>query len=238
MGFIDIHTHIIPDVDDGAESLRHSLERISFLMNKGIDHIVATPHKRSSLFNFDGEKVKQNFNQLVSTLDNEKIGVKVSMGAEYYFGVDLFEDIQNGSVYTLGNSRYILVEFPSFRFTKKDREGIFKVLTSGYRIVVAHIERHRFSSESFSTLEYLRDNSALFQCDIMSLSGLWGEQVRLFMEELIKRRYVDIISTDTHCKEFEDELLSKSFNRASELLGNDFMERYMGDSIKQRLGLL
>lgn len=238
MGFIDIHTHIIPDVDDGSRSFEESLRRIDFLRKRGFDKIIATPHKRASLFSFDDVRVRENLNHLVDLLREKDIDVDILVGAEYLFGVDLFEDLSKRNVYTLGDSKYILVEFDSFRFSPQDREGIFRVLTSGYRLVVAHIERQRFNSGTFSALEYLRDNAALFQCDLMSLSGLWGEEVRLFMEELIQRRYVDILSTDTHCKDFEDELLNISFRRAEELLGGDFMERYMGDSVKRRLGLL
>lgn len=238
MGFIDIHTHIIPDTDDGSRSFEDSLKRIDFLRKRGFDKIIATPHKRANLFSFDDVKIRENLHCLVDLLREKDIDVDILVGAEYLFGVDLFEDIEKGNVYTLGGSKYILVEFNSFRFSHQDREGIFRVLTSGYKLIVAHIERQRFNSDAFSALEYLKNNAVLFQCDLMSLSGLWGEEIRLFMEDLIERKYVDILSTDTHCKDFEDELLNRSFERAEELLGDDFMERYMGDNIKKRLGLV
>jgi protein-tyrosine phosphatase len=204
----------------------------------GIDTIIATPHKRTNLFEFKSDKIRENFNLLNNLIVESNLDVRIYLGCEYYFGPDLFEDINNGSVYTLGNSKYILVEFPTFKFGNSDKESLFRVFTSGYKIIVAHIERHRYSLESFYTLEYLRDNSALFQCDIMSLGGLWGEQTRLFMEDLLKKGFVDIISTDTHCKEFEEELLRISFDRLKEIYGGDVRERFMGETIKKRLSLL
>jgi protein-tyrosine phosphatase len=204
----------------------------------GIDTIIATPHKRTNLFEFKADKIRENFNLLNNLIVESNLDVRIYLGCEYYFGPDLFEDINNGSVYTLGNSKYILVEFPTFKFGNSDKESLFRVFTSGYKIIVAHIERHRYSLESFYTLEYLRDNSALFQCDIMSLGGLWGEQTRLFMEDLLKKGFVDIISTDTHCKEFEEELLRISFDRLKEIYGGDVRERFMGETIKKRLSLL
>ncbi|MGC8926302.1 MAG: tyrosine-protein phosphatase [Myxococcota bacterium] len=238
MGFIDIHTHIIPNVDDGAKGFDEAIVRIRGLHSFGIDTIIATPHKRGELFDFDEELVKRNFNLLSNRLIEEGIGVKIYLGAEYYFGVDLFEDIGGNTLYTLGNSKYILVEFKSLRFSQQDRERLFRIFTSGYKIVVAHIERHRFNSESFSTLEYLKNNSALFQCDIMSLSGLWGEEARLFMEELLNRNLVDVIATDVHCKEFESGLLEKGFSRLKELRGDGSLESFMGEVLKKRLNLL
>ena len=238
MGFIDIHTHIVPDVDDGAKTFDESLNRIRYLKSMGIDTIIATPHKRTNLFEFKADKIRENFNLLNNLIVESNLDVRIYLGCEYYFGPDLFEDINNGSVYTLGNSKYILVEFPTFKFGNSDKESLFRVFTSGYKIIVAHIERHRYSLESFYTLEYLRDNSALFQCDIMSLGGLWGEQTRLFMEDLLKKGFVDIISTDTHCKEFEEELLRISFDRLKEIYGGDVRERFMGETVKKRLSLL
>ncbi|MCX7958339.1 MAG: hypothetical protein N3B13_04765 [Deltaproteobacteria bacterium] len=237
LGYIDIHTHIIPDVDDGAKDFEDSIKTIRQLKEQGIDTIIATPHRRSNLFDFNREKIRNNFRELTRILDEQGLEVRLELGAEYYFGADLFEDISSGEVYTLGSSDYILVEFKNLRFTVQDKENLFRIFTSGYRVIVAHIERNRFNSESFSGLDYLRDNSALFQCDIMSLSGLWGEQARLFMEELIKRNYVDIVSTDVHCKDFESDLIERGFLRLSEV-NNGLKERCMGDNIKKRLGLI
>lgn len=238
MGLIDIHTHIIPDVDDGAKSFEESILRIKQLNLLGVDTIIATPHKRGHLFTFDKDKVRNNLNILENRLIEENIGVRILLGAEYYFGVDLFEDIGGNILYTLGNSKYVLVEFKNLRFSQQDKESLFRIFTSGYRIIVAHIERHRYNSESFATLDYLKNNSALFQCDIMSLSGLWGEESRLFIEELLNRNLVDIIATDVHCKDYEEELLDKGFNRLKELKGNESLERYMGENLKKRLNLL
>ncbi len=237
MGLIDIHTHIIPGVDDGAKNFEDSLATLKQLSDLGIDTIVATPHRRSSMFEYDEEIVRQNFNKLSNLIAENDLDIKIFLGAEYYFGPDLFDDINRKTVYTLGNSNYILVEFRSLRFTNQDKESLFRVITSGYNLIVAHIERNRFNSDSFSALEYLRDNSALFQCDIMSLSGLWGEQANLFMEELIKRNYVDVISTDVHCRDFEKELLIRGFKRLNDIRSG-LKDRCMGESIKKRLKLL
>lgn len=237
MGLIDIHTHIIPDVDDGAKKLDDSIETISFLAELGIDTIIATPHRRSELFNFDSEKVKDNFNKLNNLILEKGLNTKIYLGAEYLFGPDLFEDISNNQIYTLGPSKYILVEFSNLKFSNQDKENLFRILTKGYKIVVAHIERYRFNSDSFHAIEYLRDNSVLLQCDIMSLAGLWGEQSKLFMQELIKRNYVDILSTDVHCKHFEKNLLKEGFEVIREIDKN-LLERYMGFSLKKKIGLL
>ncbi len=237
MGFVDIHTHIIPDVDDGSKSFDDSISALIQLKEIGFDTIIATPHRRSSLFDFDREKIRKNFSELNNLVMMNNLNLRIYLGAEYYFGYDLFDDINNGMVYTLGNSNYILVEFRTLKFSNQDRENIFRILSYGYKIIVAHIERNKFNMDSFSGLDYLRDNSALFQCDIMSLSGLWGENVRLFMEELIKRKYVDIISTDIHCKDFEKDLLIKGFERLREI-DDAFLDAHMSENIKKRLGLL
>ncbi len=238
MGYIDIHTHLIPDVDDGSRGFEDSIRTIRLLNKFGIDTIVATPHKRTGLFEFQRDKIIQNFQKLKERIAEEEIDTSLYLGCEYYYGPDLFEDISNKEVLTLGGSDYILVEFKSLRFSDQDRESLFRIFTSGYRIIVAHIERHRYNAESMASLDYLRDNSVLFQCDIMSLSGLWGEQVKLFMVELLKRGYVNIISTDVHCKEFEEDLLRKGFDTLKEIAGDDILEISMGEKIKKRLNLL
>ena len=238
MGFIDIHTHIIPDVDDGSTEFEDSIKTIRLLSEFGIDTIIATPHKRTRLFEFHRGKIRENFEGLCEKVAGVGIGVRLYLGCEYYFDTDLFEDINNNEVLMLGNSKYILVEFGGLKFTNQDKESLFKIFTSGYKIVVAHVERNRFTSYSFVALDYLRDNSSLFQCDIMSLAGLWGDEARLFMEELIKRDYVDIISTDVHCKDFEEGLIKKGFQILEKIGGDGIQGKLMGENIKKRLNLL
>ncbi|MCX7944950.1 MAG: hypothetical protein N2746_10630 [Deltaproteobacteria bacterium] len=234
---MDIHTHIIPDVDDGPKNFEDSINIIRQLYQLGIDTIVATPHKRRSFFSFDDKKVIENFNELCGMIVERNLCVKLYLGAEYYFGTDLFEDINNNSPFVIGNSKYLLVEFKSLRFSSQDKENLFRIFTLGYKIIAAHIERNGFNSDSFEGIEYLKNNSVLLQCDLMSLSGLWGKEAKSFMEELIKRDFVDIISTDVHCRDFESKLLSEGFGILSSLAGGA-PEKYMGLGIKKRLGLL
>ncbi len=196
---IDIHTHIIPGLDDGPETLSQSLELINILKNEGIDKIVATPHFYPELFPESTiENRDKKLNELKSATD-----VDIFPGFEVMFD----EGIPQLNKYTMNNTQYILVEFS--RFSTID--GIFNAIkfihSKGLHPIIAHIERYTINEE---TIEILRLRGASIQMNADFIVNNFRK-----IKVLITKGLIDFVASDIH--PFRELLIKKAYDRVKSL---------------------
>jgi len=196
---IDIHTHIIPGLDDGPETLSQSLELINILKNEGIDKIVATPHFYPELFPESTiENRDKKLNELKSATD-----VDIFPGFEVMFD----EGIPQLNKYTMNNTQYILVEFS--RLSTID--GIFNAIkfkhSKGLHPIIAHIERYTINEE---TIEILRLRGASIQMNADFIVNNFRK-----IKVLITKGLIDFVASDIH--PFRELLIKKAYDRVKSL---------------------
>ena len=196
---IDIHCHILPDVDDGSTSMDESLEMARMALLSGVTEIVATPH-------FRGEPeclerlplIDQNYQALKEALERWRVPLKLHKGAEVLCTPQTLELAQTGKLPTLGDSKYVLTEFffdETFSFME---ECLFTLITSGYRPVVAHPERyHTIQRDPFRALSLVNRNVAL-QLNKGSLFGAFGDRAEKAAHDLLGLGFAHIIASDAH----------------------------------------
>ncbi|MBI5524980.1 MAG: hypothetical protein HY897_01455 [Deltaproteobacteria bacterium] len=239
MELCDIHTHLVYGVDDGPPSLDEALKGLRALRDLGFTLVAATPHRRTALFPDMRAEIPRRFEELRAAAGSEGLRVELRLGAEYFFGDDLFEDFGSGGVQRLGaGNKFVLVEFQKFSIQEFHKNFIFKMSLRGLVPVLAHPERADMSSSSARDMfDYLVGNGALVQCDLLSLVGEfgWGTHTTDRVLELVDRGIPAAFSTDLHCTAREIELLPRAIEVLTARVGVERTAALLGDNPRQIL---
>ena len=195
---IDIHSHILPGIDDGSKSIEMTLDMIKRAEREGIENIVATPHFRRGCFEVTYNEVKDLVSKINKLLELEGIDVKVHVGQEVYFSERIIDDFEEGIIGTINGGKYMLIEFPMRKIPKEATDYMYELKLRGVTPIIAHPERY---SEVISNVEVLNqfiDEGCLFQLNAGSIRGDFGKDVKKTAEKLIKSGVYSFIGSDAH----------------------------------------
>ncbi|MEO6520372.1 MAG: CpsB/CapC family capsule biosynthesis tyrosine phosphatase [Mucilaginibacter sp.] len=193
---VDMHSHILPGIDDGAGTVEDSIILIKEMIDGGIQKIIATPHVMWDYYRNTPETVNEALNTLKAELTKQGINIPIEAAAEYFFDEHFIELVNNNTLLTMGNGKYVLVEFgfitapPAFIMT------IQKLKANGIQPILAHPERYLYYK--IDELKNLKDWGFQFQINTISLTGYYGKETKKMAEELVDRGLVDFISSDMH----------------------------------------
>ena len=194
----DLHSHFIPFIDDGADSAEESLRMVRGLMSYGYKKIITTPHIYHDLFNNNRLKIEEGLQLLKSLLEQHQIPMEVNAAAEYFFDEQFFRLIKERDLLTFGKN-YVLFELPFHIRPTMLEDIIFQLNLAGYQPVLAHPERYSYYHDrKMKEYERLKNAGVLFQLNIMSLSGLYGNAARLAAHELIVSGMIEFAGSDLH----------------------------------------
>lgn len=194
---IDIHSHLIPGIDDGADTMDTSLQLIRSLKDLGFKHLVATPHIMSDLYPNTRNNILEGLSRLTKAVEEASIDIKIEAAAEYYMDENFEHIIQNDELLTLPHNR-VLVEMSFVTAPPNLFHYIFKLQTKGYKPVLAHPERYLFLKNRFSEYHRLKEYGCEFQLNILSLMGYYGKSIQDTAFKLLKNKLVDYLGTDLH----------------------------------------
>lgn len=198
MGFIDIHSHILPNMDDGSRSIFQSLEMLKIASRQGITVMIATPHNMPGKGCPDREVVFQCVKGLQEQADRENIPIRILAGTEYFYREDILELLEEETAITLADSECVLVEFDPFAERTYIRNALRNILGMGYTPVIAHVERYVRIMEEKGFLRDLRLMGVLVQVNAASVTGDNGGQAKKDAKQLLKEHLVDFVGTDAH----------------------------------------
>jgi protein-tyrosine phosphatase len=198
----DMHSHVLPGLDDGAETIAHSLELLRELRALGFHKLVMTPHIMGDFFRNTPEGIRAALAQLQTAAAEAGLGdVKLECAAEYYLDEFLGRKLADGTeMLTFGGAkRYLLFETSYMNEPLNLLETIFELKSHGYQPVLAHPERYTFWHGRFGEIEKLREQyGVLMQLNINSLSGYYSPTARHVAEKMIDGALVDFVGTDSH----------------------------------------
>lgn len=197
----DLHSHLIPGLDDGSQSLEESVELIRRLMNMGYKKIVTTPHVMSDYFKNTSEKINKGLDELRNELAKHSIPVAVDAAAEYMFDSGFIAKFRKGELLTFGNN-YVLVELSGHIPPEHFIEIMFEMKMNGYNPVLAHPERYVYWHYNFEHYVTLKDRDILFQINVPTLSGAYSPAIKKICEEIIDNNMADFAGTDIHNHEY------------------------------------
>ena len=218
---IDIHCHILPEIDDGAKSLKESLIMARQAVEDGIKTLVATPHTLNGTYENPTSLVRSKVAELQVSLRKEGIPMTLCPGADVHFCAGLVEHIRAGHAATINDGwKYILLEIPHQTIPARMKDEIFALKLNGITPVISHPERHPMIQYDMDILTELIELGALCQITAMSITGEFGEMAKDCAERLLKKRLVHVIASDAHSPEDRPPLLTGAVEAAAGILGN------------------
>ncbi len=194
----DMHSHLIPALDDGSDSTETSISLINSLKNLGYKKLIITPHVMTGFYNNDEEKIVNGFNELKKEVENQHIDIELGVGAEYYIDYDFMQDLSKKPMLTLGGSKMLLFECSFVNQHKNFDETVFEMQINGYKPVLAHPERYLYWHDNIEHMKLLHDRGIFFQINILSLAKAYSSDVNKAAKILIENDLVDFIGTDLH----------------------------------------
>lgn len=198
MGYIDMHSHILPGMDDGSRSMGQTLRMLETAVSEGITTMMATPHNMPGKGCPPGSVVRRKVDELRRTVEQEGIPLEIVAGTEYYYREEVLDILDSEDAVTLGNSDCVLVEFEPLAERNYIRNALRNILGLGYRPVIAHVERYAKLMEDTAVLGDMRKNGILVQVNAMSVTGDNGRQAKKDVRNLLKKGLVDFVATDAH----------------------------------------
>lgn len=222
---IDLHCHILPNMDDGSENSKVSLEMAETAQENGIDVIVATPHFTD--YNNVDEFVYIRNDKAISLnedIRNAGLNVAIAVGAEVFLDSHIFTADSLDEL-TINGSKYMLCEFTLQPFdTQKAILYIEELFSRGYIPIIAHPERYVTFMQHTEVFNELWDMGCRFQANASSLAGNGGERMKQFTYELIDRGFVDFISTDAHSSAVRRNNIKDKIKRFPDEMTNEQIE--------------
>lgn len=195
----DIHSHLIPGIDDGSPDMETSLALLKDLESLGYKKIITTPHVKTEFFQNDVTRLDDLCASLQRAAKFEGIKLEIEVGAEHLLDERIDDRLKNGLFKTFGDN-YLLVEIPFIAPPFGLDSYIFELQLAGYKLILAHPERYLYWLQDFNQFVRLKDSGVLFQLNIMSLSSYFGKDVLHLAKKLIDNNMIELLGTDTHAE--------------------------------------
>lgn len=198
--FIDIHSHLLPGIDDGAKDIDNSIELILKMYSYGIKNFITTPHVLGDVYPNSSETIKSKLEEVrKALLAKGYLDIKINAAAEYMLDEQFSKRLEKNDILTLKDN-YILVEMSYFNAPMNLYDVLFEIQLKGYKPVLAHPERYNFYHNELDNYYKLKKAGCLFQLNLLSLTEQYGKNVQQISNKLLKQNLYDFVGTDTHHK--------------------------------------
>lgn len=195
---VDLHSHLIPAIDDGVQSVDEAVYLIRELREQGIRKIITTPHVMSEGFTNNPEIIRDGLLKVKNELIAQKIDVSFEAAAEYYLDDNFEQRMQNEELLTL-NGKYLMFEMSYMNKAPNLDEVLFQLSSSGYKPVMAHPERYSYYHDNdLQGYRDLRDKGVYLQMNMGSIIGGYSPEIRRVARHMLKEGLVDFLGTDLH----------------------------------------
>jgi protein-tyrosine phosphatase len=223
---IDLHTHILPGVDDGVKTMDDAVLFARVAAADGVTTIVATPHYREGFYMNARPDVLVGVAALNERLRAEDIPILVLPGAEIHISADLVSRVKSGHAPTLAdNGKTVLFELSMSQYPPDLEQLVFQMRLAGLQVLFAHPERIRYFQDDISRYEAVVRLGAFGQITTGSVTGVFGEDIAEFSQELARKRLVHVIASDAHNTRGRPPVISSAMGLLSSWAGDDFAQR-------------
>ncbi|HKL47745.1 MAG TPA: CpsB/CapC family capsule biosynthesis tyrosine phosphatase [Candidatus Izemoplasmatales bacterium] len=225
---IDIHTHLLPFVDDGVKNYEESVEIISDMVSQGVKHIFLTPHYyrlRNFLSSYDDNL--KIFQTLKEKIIQENLDISLHLANEIKYSSDTLKDIEKEKVKPLNENLY-LIEFSVNETMYEISEAVYNMTAKNYQPILAHIERYNHLNQ-IEDIKGLKKIGAFIQVNISSLLGHRGGRTKRWIKRLIKNDLIDFIASDTHV--FRKNLMVQGYQYVENKFSKAVAEKLFNNQI-------
>jgi protein-tyrosine phosphatase len=216
---IDLHTHILPGIDDGSKNLEMSLEMARMAVEDGTTILACTPHIYPGLYMNTQEGIKAECAKLQKALDVFHIPLKLVVGADAHLVPELLDGLKSGRVPTLNDSRYFLLE-PSHHVPPPNfEESVFQISAAGYHPVLTHPERLVWIEQHYATFVRLAQRGVWMQLTAGAILGKFGKRARYWSERMLDEGLVHLVASDAHTISMRSPKMAEARERLVSLMG-------------------
>lgn len=235
----DIHCHIIPSVDDGAQNLEETRKLLQMEYEQGVRNIIVTPHFRRQMFETPIRTIRKQFSllqQCVQELNDKYEGnMKVYLGCELYANMEMTRMLEEGTVSTMAGSGYVLVEFSENTKSSYIEERIHSLTAVGYRPIIAHIERYENLRSDLEMIRNLTDMGAYVQINAGSILGNSGFFTKRFCWKLMKEDLLHFVGSDCHDSKYRVCNTGEAYHAVCKKMGQEYADQIFTENPAQIL---
>lgn len=214
---VDMHSHILPGIDDGSPDVETSLRFVKALENLGFNYLITTPHIYKELYPNTAETIAEARNSMQLAMDYANVSLKLDAAAEYMVDQDFDLEVALCPIQT----KYLLIEMSYLNESPNISQRIFDVEIKGYKPILAHPERYTFYFKDKSRLKRFKEKGCLLQLNLLSVLGYYGKEVKALAEYLLKEDMYDLAGTDLHHDKHLDTLTNAvQSGKLFELIGS------------------
>lgn len=221
---IDIHSHLLPGIDDGAKTFADTLQLTKALQSFGISEFITTPHIIQHIWDNTHEQITNNKNKTITYLNEKGITLPFRAAAEYLMDDQFVRLFQNQDLLTLKDN-YVLVEISYSNAPIQLYSILFDLRVAGYTPVLAHPERYLFYHKNTAEYDKLKKAGCLFQLNLLAVTGYYGENIAKVAESLLQKGLYDFVGSDVHhdrhIAAFDDKVKLKDLNTLKEVIRNN-----------------
>lgn len=218
---IDVHSHILPGVDDGSKDLEMSIEMARIYIENGFNKVIATPHYIDGIGNSSQNENMKILEELRAELKRENLDIEILLGNEVLASLEIIEALEDERVSLLNKSRYILIELPMFDIPLYMDDVFYELQLRGYIPIIAHPERNIKIMEDPNILYRYIENGVLAQLNLPSLEGKYGGKIKETAEILLKHKMIHFVGTDSHSDRRRSPRVEKALNSLKMLVSKE-----------------
>jgi len=200
---LDLHSHLIPGIDDGVETVEESLAVLRKLQQMGFSTVITTPHVLSDFYPNNSKTILEGAEKVQRAIEAAGLDIQFASAAEYFMNEQFEELLQTKDLLTMGDDG-VLVEMSFFSKPPKLHDYLFQLQTAGFQPILAHPERYQYLDEE--EFRYLRELGCTFQINTLSLINHYGSPIRKTALSLLKKGWVEYLGTDIHHAEHAEKI--------------------------------
>ncbi|MGX7106564.1 tyrosine-protein phosphatase [Hutsoniella sourekii] len=229
----DIHSHLLPGIDDGPSDWTESLELAQAAVDEGIDHIILTPHHRNGMWNNERDQVLTLGDEFKNRLAQAGLEIDVLISQEVQINPNYLKEFQAGSYLPLDSrGNYYLVEFPWGETPDYAESYLKQMVDEGVTPIIAHPERQRAFRHNLPLLHRLIDLGCLAQLTASSLVGSYGDEIRIASHNMLKQGLVHLLASDSHNTYQRPFNLQAGYQILAESYGEAQVQRFLDNAAK------
>jgi protein-tyrosine phosphatase len=222
--YIDIHSHLLPGIDDGAQTIEDTIFLVTELKKIGFSKLITTPHTFTGVWDNTKDQIKTLESKTIADLKQNNIDITIQAASEYLLDDHFASLFKKGEILTLKDN-YVLVEMSYLNPPIHLYDIIFDLQVAGYKPVLAHPERYTFYHKNFNEFSKLKNAGCLFQINLLSSVGYYGETVAETAKHLLSKGLIDFAGSDLHHKRhlesFDKKIIFKDIQPLKEAIANN-----------------
>jgi protein-tyrosine phosphatase len=195
---VDMHSHLLPGIDDGSPDMATTLKLIRGMMDLGFSKFITTPHIMWDMYKNTSAIILEKLELVRAAIREEGLEVEINAAAEYFLDDHVAELLKNNEPLLTVSGKMVLTEFSLAYPSHSLKDILFEMQMQGYQPIIAHPERYLYLEGNKDFYEELKDLGCYFQLNLLSLTGYYGKSAQELAQFLLKKNYYDLVGTDLH----------------------------------------